>query len=659
MNLKNINVTFIGLMISFSLIIPPNYGLGFAGINFEDIPVVFLFVVLAYRKLTNFIIKRFDKTIISFLILFILYSNIFTKEFRIFNQTNIRFYFYFLLAYLCVDLIKNTNNGFIAIFEPLSIVMVANFIVAIFQIQLPGTIDGWILNNTGSTNPLTSGRLGGFQGGGPNVIGLICSIYALVCLFKILKSKDILINLKDNKLNATLLIISIFNLYITFSRGSYIAFFIGSIVILFYADTFNKKSKIIISILIIFISGTVVYIFPSIFLKQSNRSFLNNLGINHIEVFVGTGGGNYVKEVYKEYLITLSEDELLDRFNIVYTDTDNKVYKNSVESEVEEETEGYLKLSFDYKDGILPRSIVSFYHSSDGENWFQIGSDHTSGLVINLLQNDSYFELGGWGDGQSPGGSYLDGFVKKIEIKVGVQSFEYVLSSKNRDSEYFIYLPMSEDFYDNRNDGKIVYSEAGLQLKRPRSYWVAIPNQTSITEKDFEIILQLKLNNIPKGNETLFSQSSIINNSALNNNQSWKWSIIDGRMYFFWVDDIVSGYSNYLGGQSLRSGKLISENGKFSSIISNFSISQYDEITTSHNGFLTMAVEYGLFPVMLIVLSLFIIIYKNIDSKNALEISLMSAFLVQNLTNDLIYSPDIAIYFWIIPTYLMSNLFND
>ena len=50
----------------------------------------------------------------------------------------------------------------------------------------------------------------------------------------------------------------------------------------------------------------------------------------------------------------------------------------------------------------------------------------------------------------------------------------------------------------------------------------------------------------------------------------------------------------FLGGQSLRSGKLISENGKFSSIISDFSISQYDEITTSHNGFLTMAVEYGL-----------------------------------------------------------------
>ena len=166
MNLKDINVKFIGLIISFSLIIPPNYGLDFLGINFEDIPVIFLFVVLFYRKLTNLTITRFDKTFISFLILFIFYSNIFTQNFQIFNQTNIRFYFYFLLAYLCVDLVKNSKYGIIGIFEPLSIVMVANFIVAIFQIQLPGTIDGWILNNTGSTNPFTSGRHDTFANSG-------------------------------------------------------------------------------------------------------------------------------------------------------------------------------------------------------------------------------------------------------------------------------------------------------------------------------------------------------------------------------------------------------------------------------------------------------------------------------------------------------------
>ena len=32
--------------------------------------------------------------------------------------------------------------------------------------------------------------------------------------------------------------------------------------------------------------------------------------------------------------------------------------------------------------------------------------------------------------------------------------------------------------------------------------------------------------------------------------------LIDGRMYFFWIEDVISGYSNFVGGQSLRSGKL-------------------------------------------------------------------------------------------------------
>ena len=130
-------------------------------------------------------------------------------------------------------------------------------------------------------------------------------------------------------------------------------------------------------------------------------------------------------------------------------------------------------------------------------------------------------------------------------------------------------------------------------------------------------------------------------------------------MYFFWVEDVTNGYSNFLGGQSLRSGRLISENGQFNSIISDFSLSQYDEITTSHNGFLTMGVEYGLLPVLVIITSLILIIYKNLGQRNQLELSIFFAFLTQNLTNDLVYSPDVAIYFWIIPTYLMSKVFKD
>jgi len=143
------------------------------------------------------------------------------------------------------------------------------------------------------------------------------------------------------------------------------------------------------------------------------------------------------------------------------------------------------------------------------------------------------------------------------------------------------------------------------------------------------------------------------------NDQSWKWSIINGRMYFFWIEDVIFGYSNFVGGQSLRSGKLVSNDGKFDSIITNFSLSQYDEITTSHNGFLTMAVEYGLFLIILILIFIFYLIVKNYNKSNESEVTILLMFVTQNLTNDLVYSPDVAIYFWIIPFYFLSNILKD
>ena len=88
-----------------------------------------------------------------------------------------------------------------------------------------------------------------------------------------------------------------------------------------------------------------------------------------------------------------------------------------------------------------------------------------------------------------------------------------------------------------------------------------------------------------------FQESSILSQNGQINNQSWKWSIVNGKMYFFWIEDVNEGYSNYLGGQSLRSEKLIINKGYLSKTQSDFNISQYDEITTSHNGFLTMAVN--------------------------------------------------------------------
>ncbi|MDB3969483.1 O-antigen ligase family protein [Acidimicrobiia bacterium] len=653
MNTQNINAGTIGLVFASTLLIPSNYGLNILGLNFEDLPLAVLFLVLFYKKINNYNpISKIDKVFLSSIFSFILYSNIFTQNSEIFNQTNLRFYFYFIFSYLCVDIIRENKENLITVFEPLSYVMIANFLVILFQVQLPGAIDGWILNNSGSTNPFTSGRLGGFQGGGPNVIGVICTLYVLLCVYKASSSNNIFKYLLSDKQNTALLIISIFNLYITYSRGSYLALYAGLLLLLIHTRSLSVKFKIYFLIISILFSVIVIFIFPSIFLKQSNRSFLNNLAIDNLELFEGSGGGHYIKEVYKDYLLGLDDDEVLEKFNIVYSENDKNNHTKKTTQNENEPAEGYLKLKFDYKDGVLPRSVVSFYHSQNAITWSQIGSEHTDGSVIELIKNDSFFEVGGWGDGQSPGDSYLDGFIKQVNISFSDNKYSYQFIEENRDIDYFVYLPTTREFYDNRNDGRLVYTEDGLKLKRPRSYWVAIPNEDDISQQDFEVVIQLKLNNIPKGNETIFSQSSIITTSNNINNQSWKWSIIDGRMYFFWVEDIISGYSNYLGGQSLRSGRLVTNNGQFDSIISDFSLSQYDEITTSHNGFLTMAVEYGLFPVVLIVLSILFIVVKNVNYKNHFLIALLIALLTQNLTNDLIYSPDVAIYFWIIPSYL-------
>jgi len=127
-------------------------------------------------------------------------------------------------------------------------------------------------------------------------------------------------------------------------------------------------------------------------------------------------------------------------------------------------------------------------------------------------------------------------------------------------------------------------------------------------------------------------------------------------MYFFWIENVDYGYSNYLGGQSLRSGKLISVDGKFQSIMSDFNISQYDEITTSHNGFLTMSVEYGILPVAFLLFSFLYLIFNNLNRNHIFEHIIFIMFLVQNFTNDLIYSPDIAIYFWLVPIYFLKNI---
>ena len=67
-----------------------------------------------------------------------------------------------------------------------------------------------------------------------------------------------------------------------------------------------------------------------------------------------------------------------------------------------------------------------------------------------------------------------------------------------------------------------------------------------------------------------------------------------------------------------------------------------------------MAVEYGLFIVLIFVFSIFYLIYDNFDRKNFFEIGLLLMFLLQNLSNDLIYAPDTSIYIWLLIIYFFK-----
>ena len=655
MNLTEDKVKLVGYTFAISLLIPPNVGLNIMGLNFEDLPLILLFGYLFYLKLDDYKKNNLDKFDIYFLIflsVFVLYTNIFVESRGIFNQTNLRFYFYFFLSFLVVSICDSEKNKIEKIFEPLSLVMVINLFIILTKFEINGNLNGWISNNTAGINPFTSGRLGGLQGGGPNVIGIICAISALVYLFKIINSEVSNMSLKSNKFNLFIILISLLNLYLTYSRGSYLALGVGFLILLLATDSIKKQNKFYFVILMSVLTLIFVYINPSIFLKQTNRGFLNELGFNNASLIQGTGGGNYIKSVYKEYLVTLDDKTLLDEFNITYSASEKNTNKKLLENTEGPVDGGFLKLDFIYRDNYLPRSVISFHYSNNGTQWEQIGFDHTNGTVINLIQNDSYFEVGGWGDGQSNDDSYLDGVINEVEIKTETSINRYEFPKYKRGIDYFVLTPKLRNVYR----GDLKYSESGIQLERPRDYWLALPNYVDLSKKDFSIVVGLDIDEIPKGNETIFSQSSILRLNEEFNDQSWKWSIVDGRMYFFWIENVDNGYSNYLGGQSLRSGKLISVDGKFQSIMSDFNISQYDEITTSHNGFLTMSVEYGILPVAFLLLSFLYLVFNNLNRNYLFEHIIFAMFLIQNLTNDLIYSPDIAIYFWIVPVYFLKNI---
>jgi len=303
--------------------------------------------------------------------------------------------------------------------------------------------------------------------------------------------------------------------------------------------------------------------------------------------------------------------------------------------------EGFIKIDFDKRDGILPRSKFTFSTSADGISWEPVGFSGTKGNLIKFNVNKSFIEIGGHSDGQSFGNTFLDGTVKSLIITSKNISKEIIFNQDNQNNKFYVFKPNSTDPYTS----KITYESDGIKLYRPNKYWVAIENNFDFNE-DFEIILQVSLPEIPWQTHTLISNTSIFNNQI----QSWKVDIDDGRIFFSWTDENgVFVQDNVIGDKSLRSGILIQKNGKISNAESPIVDPSFlSQLTTAHNGYLTFAVEYGLILSILIFATIFrfvLLLFQKIDDQSMILFLCLVSFFIQNFTNDMLYSADIFILF--------------
>ncbi len=716
----------------------------------------------------------------------------------------LRLIFFVNIGFSIVILFENSTNFQKELFIfPSFIVLFVNLLISIFQISFLDNTYGWINYFYENASYFESGRLSGLQGSGPNVAGALFAFLLFIYFSFYLKF--------GRKIYLFASLISLFLVFISYSRGSYLAIFV-CFLIYFTLKDFSIKKLMAFSFLILFSSSFFLYFGNAqIILKESDRSYLTNIALDNIKLFSGFGGGNYVQEIYKNYLLSIDPEILESSLNIKLNkvalgitpedfrdsnvdfyigtsgsgyeilqnsfvvneceydrrtcqyqrvDTDilskftsvileqnqqesealistsnciddtqfisriefgcfmksinskffNKDYKNYEFVDIEDQNDkdimsfliynnllpeceitsrysclnremavgeiaviienltidknilpienfqiycdecsylsvdGFIKFEYDKIQGILPRSTFKFYTSTNGIDWDLVGSQRTTGNILEFNSNSGYIEIGGYSDGQSPGNTFLDATVKNLIIKDINQETEISFSEENLGDKYHIFKPYTYENYD----AKITFENGGLKLFRPNKYWLAIENKFDF-QNDFEITIQLSFPEVPWERQTLISNTS----SQKNEHQSWKIDIDDGRFFFYWIDEEGSLKKNYVvGDKSLRSGILSQTNGllvnKAAPIVDPSNLSQ---LTTAHNGYLTFAVEFGLiWSVVFYTVIIFIIFnfFNKLKNKNSFEITLFLSliiFLITNLTNDMIYSPDIFLIF--------------
>ena len=685
---------------------------------------------------------------------------------------------------------------------PSIFLLIVNLIISVFQISLINNSYGWILFNIENPNFFQAGRLSGLQGSGPNVAGAMFALFFIIYLAHYFKTKKIIYLISC--------LVSIFLVLVTYSRGSYLAIFLSAVLFFVIKDfSFNKLSKYFFVILIPF--ALFLYFGNSqILLKESDRGYLNNIAVDNLKLISGLGGGNYVEEIYGNYLLSINPEILESSLNIIlndvelgitpeeYRDSDinffmgtsgsgyellqnsfivdeceydrrtcqyqridrnilskftsilleldlaetSKLVEDSlcidsssfitriefacfIESnnvkilnqninlseftdieDIEKQkqmsfirsnyffvecedsnqyacpnremsvgelaviienvtikrnilpienftsfcsecsfltVDGFIKIIYDKYQGILPRSTISFYTSSDGINWDIVGSKRTTGEILNLNTNSGYIEVGGHSDGQSFGNTFLDANIKKLIIKDQNKIQEINFINEKLGEDYFVFKPNTFDSYTS----KITFEQEGIKLFRPNKYWLAIDNNFDF-QNDFEIIIEISFPELPWEKQTLISNTS----RETNQHQSWRIDINDGRFFLRWADEDGAIKDSYvLGDKSLRSGILSQKEGtlisKASPIVDPSFLSQ---LTTAHNGYLTFSVEFGLIW-SIFLFSIFIYIFRSIYLKiekqnyQILIFLTLIVFLITNLTNDMLYSPDIYLSF--------------
>ena len=794
---------FVGGSLFFcSFLIPANiYSLLFFDLS-EIVLIISLIYNLSmsrYQLKTFFVKKVFINNIWTLVILSLGFIFIASR----FDLFIVRLIFFTFIGFSIYILLSGSDFYQKELFIlPSIFLLIVNLIISIFQISLIDNSYGWILFNIENPNFFQAGRLSGLQGSGPNVAGAMFALLFIIYLAHYHKTKKIVYFISS--------LVSIFLVLVTYSRGSYLAIFLSTILFFVIKDfSFNKLAKYFFIILIPF----VLFLYfgnSQIFLKESDRGYLNNIAVDNLKLISGLGGGNYVEEIYGNYLLSINPEILESSLNIVLNDVElgitpeeyrdsginffmgtsgsgyellqnsfivdeceydrrtcqyqriddnilskftsillkldlaetSKLVEDSlcidsssfitriefacfiesnnvrilnqninisefidiedmekqrqmsfirsnylfVECEdsnqyacpnremsvgelaviIENVTinrnilpienftsfcsecsflsvDGFIKIIYDKYQGILPRSTIAFYTSSDGTNWDIVGSKRTTGEILNLNTNNGYIEVGGHSDGQSFGNTFLDANIKKLIIKDQNKIQEINFINEKLGEDYFVFKPNTFDSYTS----KITFEQEGIKLFRPNKYWLAVDNSFDF-QNDFEIIIEISFPELPWEKQTLISNTS----RETNQHQSWRIDINDGRFFLRWADEDGAIKDSYvLGDKSLRSGILSQKNGilisKDSPIVDPSFLSQ---LTTAHNGYLTFSVEFGLIW-SLFLFSIFIYIFRSIYLKigkqnyQILIFLTLIIFLITNLTNDMLYSPDIYLLF--------------